>query len=274
MNNIYLKLRRCLKAIREKTDFIPEAGLILGSGLGDYAKDKEVIFELPYGEIDEFPVSTVPGHDGKFIFARIGGKNVVIMKGRVHYYEGYDMSDVVLPVRLMCAMGAKKIILTNAAGGINEAFSPGDLMLITDQISSLVPSPLRGRNCDEMGLRFPDMSEIYTKSLRDAAFSAAEKCGIDLKSGIYIQTTGPNYESPAEIRMYKLWGADAVGMSTACEAIAARHMGAEICGISCISNMAAGISKNPLTHEEVSETGKKAALKFKALLDNLIETAI
>lgn len=274
MNNIYLKLKRCLKAIREKTDFIPEAGLILGSGLGDYAKDKEVIFELPYGEIDEFPVSTVPGHDGKFIFARIGGKNVVIMKGRVHYYEGYDMSDVVLPVRLMCAMGAKKIILTNAAGGINEAFSPGDLMLITDQISSLVPSPLRGRNCDEMGLRFPDMSEIYTKSLRDAAFSAAEKCGIDLKSGIYIQTTGPNYESPAEIRMYKLWGADAVGMSTACEAIAARHMGAEICGISCISNMAAGISKNPLTHEEVSETGAKAAAKFKALLDNLIETAI
>ena len=194
-----------------------------------------------------------------------------MMQGRIHYYEGYEMSDVVLPVRLMCAMGAKKIILTNAAGGMGDGFVPGDLMLITDQISSLVPSPLRGKNCDEMGLRFPDMSEIYTLSLREAAFKAAEKCGIDLKSGVYIQTPGPNYESPAEIKMYKLWGADAVGMSTACEAIAARHMGAEICGISCISNMAAGISKNPLTHEEVKETGAKTAQKFEALITNLLE---
>jgi len=270
MNNIYLKLKRCLKAIREKTDFIPEAGLILGSGLGDYASGKEVIFELPYSEIEGFPVSTVAGHEGRFIFAEISGKKVVMMQGRVHYYEGYDMSDVVLPVRLMCAMGAKKIILTNAAGGMGEGFEPGDLMLITDQISSLVPSPLRGKNCDEMGLRFPDMSEIYTKALREAAIKAADKSGITLKQGVYIQTPGPNYESPAEIRMYKLWGADAVGMSTACEAIAAKHMGAEICGISCISNLAAGISKKPLTHEEVKETGEKTAQKFKALIDNLL----
>ena len=270
MNPVYEKLIKCRDSVRTHTDFVPEISLILGSGLGDFADNIEIVKIVDYKDIEGFPVSTVAGHEGKFIFAEISGKKVVMMQGRVHYYEGYDMSDVVLPVRLMCAMGAKKIILTNAAGGMGEGFEPGDLMLITDQISSLVPSPLRGKNCDEMGLRFPDMSEIYTKSLREAAIKAADKSGITLKQGVYIQTPGPNYESPAEIRMYKLWGADAVGMSTACEAIAARHMGAEICGISCISNLAAGISKKPLTHEEVKETGEKTAQKFKALIDNLL----
>ena len=193
------------------------------------------------------------------------------MQGRVHYYEGYDMSDVVLPTRLMGMMGAKKIILTNAAGGINETFSPGDFMMITDHISTHVPSPLIGPNMDEIGTRFPDMSEVYSKKLQDIVRKSAGECGIDLKEGVYIQLTGPNYETPAEIRMCRILGGDAVGMSTACEAMAARHMGLEVCGISCITNMAAGVSDRPLDHQEVQEIADKVSGEFKKLITAVIE---
>lgn len=273
MNKRYEKLEKCYKCIREKTDFVPEIALVLGSGLGDYAESASVNVELtvPYSEISGFPTSTVLGHKGQFVFGTVNGVKTVIMQGRVHFYEGYDISDVVLPVRLMGMMGAKVLFLTNASGGINENFQCGDFMLITDHISSLVKSPLVGENIDELGVRFPDMSEIYDKDLRDIIKKSAEELDIDIKEGVYIQTTGPQYESPAEIRAFKAIGADAVGMSTACEAIAANHMGLKICGISCVSNLAAGISKTPLTHKEVQETADRVAPDFKRLLTESIE---
>lgn len=273
MNKIYEKLEKCYKCIREKTDFVPEIALVLGSGLGDYAESYNVNVELivPYSEISGFPTSTVLGHKGQFVFGTVNGVKTVIMQGRVHFYEGYDISDVVLPVRLMGMMGAKVLFLTNASGGINENFQCGDFMLITDHISSLVKSPLIGENIDELGVRFPDMSEIYDRDLREIIKKSAEELDIKLKEGVYIQTTGPQYESPAEIRAFKAIGADAVGMSTACEAIAANHMGLKICGISCISNLAAGISKTPLTHKEVQETADRVAPDFKRLLTESIE---
>ena len=273
MNKVYQQLEKCLKYIQKKTDFVPEIALVLGSGLGNYAEttDVHIDFTIPYSEISGFPVSTAPGHKGQFVFATVNGVKTVIMQGRVHFYEGYDISEVVMPIRLMGTMGAKVLFLTNAAGGINENFQCGDFMLITDQISSLVKSPLIGENIDELGVRFPDMSEIYDKVLRNIIKKSAEELGIKLKEGVYIQTTGPQFESPAEIRAFKAMGADAVGMSTACEAIAANHMGMKICGISCISNMAAGISKNPITSNEVNETADRVAPDFKRLLTESIE---
>mgnify|MGYP000155156411 CR=1 FL=1 len=227
---------------------------------------------VQYAEIEGFPVSTVKGHKGRFVFGYVGETPVVIMQGRVHYYEGYDMSDVVLPTRLMGMMGAKKIILTNAAGGINETFSPGDFMMITDHISTHVPSPLIGPNMDEIGTRFPDMSEVYSHRIQDVIRNAASECEIDLKRRRVRSATGPNYETPAEVRMCKIWGGDAVGMSTACEAMAARHMGMEIGGISCITNLAAGISKEKLDHKEVQETADRVSKDFKRLVTKIIET--
>lgn len=273
MSKIYKKLEKCYKCIREKTDFVPEIALVLGSGLGDYAEGANVNVEMtiPYSEINGFPTSTVSGHKGQFVLGTVNGVKTAIMQGRVHFYEGYSISDVVLPIRLMGLMGAKVLFLTNASGGINQSFECGDFMLITDHISSLVKSPLVGENIDELGVRFPDMSEIYDKDLRDVIKKSADELDIKLKEGVYIQTTGPQYESPAEIRAFKTLGADAVGMSTACEAIAANHMGMKICGISCISNLAAGISKTPLTHKEVQETADRVAPDFKKLLIESIE---
>lgn len=273
MSKIYKKLEKCYKCIREKTDFVPEIALVLGSGLGDYAEGANVNVEMtiPYSEINGFPTSTVSGHKGQFVLGTVNGVKTAIMQGRVHFYEGYSISDVVLPIRLMGLMGAKVLFLTNASGGINQSFECGDFMLITDHISSLVKSPLVGENIDELGVRFPDMSEIYDKDLRDVIKKSADELDIKLKEGVYIQTTGPQYESPAEIRAFKTLGADAVGMSTACEAIAANHMGMKICGISCISNLAAGISKTPLTHKEVQETADRVAPDFKKLLTESIE---
>lgn len=266
MNTVYEKLMRCYEGVRKKIDFVPEIALVLGSGLGDYANDIQVVAELDYREIDGFPVSTVPGHDGKYIFGYVNKVPVVCMKGRVHYYEGYAMSDVVLPIRLMKLMGAKVLFLTNASGGINKAFQGGDFMLIRDQIASFVPSPLIGPNVEELGVRFPDMSEIYQKDLQKIIKRTAKTLEIPLQEGVYIQLTGPNYESPAEVAMCSVLGADAVGMSTACEAIAANHMGMKICGISCISNMACGITANPLSHKEVQETADRVAPLFKKLV--------
>ena len=264
------KLQACVKSVREKTDFKPEVGVILGSGLGEFADEIKAEAIVPYTEIEGFPTSTVSGHKGRFVFGYVENVPVVIMQGRVHYYEGYPMADVVLPTRLMGMLGAKKIFLTNAAGGINESFGPGDLMLITDHITTAVPSPLIGPNIEELGTRFPDMSEVYTPALQDVIREAAKECGIALKEGVYVQTTGPNYETPAEIRMYRGWGGDAVGMSTACDAMAACHMGLEVCGISCITNMAAGISTEKLDHKEVQETADRVAKDFKNLVGKVI----
>lgn len=266
------KLQTCLASIREKTDFKPEVALILGSGLGDYADGIQIETTVDYTEIEGFPVSTVTGHKGRFVFGNVGDVPVVIMQGRVHYYEGYPMSDVVLPTRLMGLLGAKKLLLTNAAGGINENFRPGDFMMLTDHIATGVPSPLIGPNLDELGPRFPDMSEVYSHRIQDVIRNAASECETDLKEGVYVQLTGPNYETPAEVRMCKIWGGDAVGMSTACEAMAARHMGMEIGGISCITNLAAGISKEKLDHKEVQETADRVSKDFKRLVTKIIET--
>ena len=265
------RLLKCKRIIREKTNFILEIAIVLGSGLGNYAEKMEIVTEISYTEIEGFPVSTVAGHDGKFLFGYIGEKAVVMMKGRVHYYEGYEMEDVVLPIRLMKMLGAETLILTNAAGGIDSSYIPGDLMLIEDQITSFVPSPLRGQNLESLGTRFPDMSRIYDSELKAIAEKIAQKQHLDLKQGVYLQTQGPNYESPAEIKMYAACGAHAVGMSTACEAVAARHMGMRILGISCISNMAAGILDQPLNHLEVQETANKIQSTFEQLISGIIE---
>ena len=270
MNADYEKLMKCYECVQQKISFRPELALILGSGLGDYADTMEVVETLDYHDIEGFPVSTVPGHKGRFVFGYAGGVPIVAMQGRVHFYEGYRPQDVVLPVRLMKLMGAKVLFLTNAAGGINRSFSAGDLMLITDHISMSVPSPLIGENIEELGVRFPDMSEVYSRRLQKIVENAAVTAGVPLRRGVYIQTTGPQYETPSEIRTYERLGADAVGMSTAIEAIAARHAGMEICGISCISNLAAGISVNPLTHKEVQETADRVAPLFKRLVTQAI----
>lgn len=270
MNADYEKLMKCYECVQQKISFRPELALILGSGLGDYADTMEVVETLDYHDIEGFPVSTVPGHKGRFVFGYAGGVPIVAMQGRVHFYEGYRPQDVVLPVRLMKLMGAKVLFLTNAAGGINRSFSAGDLMLITDHISMSVPSPLIGENIEELGVRFPDMSEVYSRRLQKIVENAAVTAEVPLRRGVYIQTTGPQYETPSEIRAYERLGADAVGMSTAIEAIAARHAGMEICGISCISNLAAGISVNPLTHKEVQETADRVAPLFKRLVTQAI----
>jgi purine-nucleoside phosphorylase len=244
--------------------------LVLGSGLGDLAEQIEQVATLDYGMLEDFPQSTVPGHKGRFIFGYIEHTPVVIMQGRVHYYEGYSMEDVVLPIRLMHAMGAKTLFLTNAAGGIANGYCCGDFMLITDHISCFVPNPLLGENEEEFGVRFPDMSEVYDKSLQQLIRSCAKELAIPLQEGTYLQLTGPSYETPAEIRMCKALGACAVGMSTAVEAVAANHLGMKICGISFISNLAAGINDHPLSHEEVKAAADEAGPRFQALVKTVI----
>lgn len=272
MNAIEEKLKKCYEYIRSRTDFVPRAALILGSGLGDFAEGIEAAEIIDYGDIPGFPCSTVQGHKGRFIFGNVMGVPTVIMQGRVHYYEGYSMSDVVLPVRLMRLLGAETLVLTNAAGGINQGFSAGDLMVIRDHIASYVPSPLIGANIESLGTRFPDMTGVYDRELSARIVSAARELGIGIREGVYLQTTGPQYETPAEILAYRSLGADAVGMSTACEAIAARHCGYKICGISCISNLAAGMSGRPLTHEEVKETADRVGKDFSRLVNALVAT--
>ncbi len=260
------QLEQAFASVKEKISFRPEAALILGSGLGHFAETVEIVETLDYKDIEGFPVSTVPGHKGRFIFGYVQDVPMVIMQGRVHYYEGYSMKDVTLPIRLMKLMGAKLLFLTNASGGVNMEFQAGDFMLMTDHISSFIPSPLIGANDEEMGPRFPDMSDVYNKEIRQVIRRVADEQMIPLKEGVYVQLTGPAYETPAEIRMVRALGADAVGMSTVCEAMVANHMGMKVCGISCITNMASGILPQPLSHTEVQETADRVAPLFERLV--------
>ena len=266
MDARYEKLLKCRDYVRSRTDFVPKAALTLGSGLGGFASEVDVACEVPYADIPGFPVSTVPGHAGKFIFGMLRGVPVVCMQGRVHYYEGYELSDVVLPTRLVRMLGAEILFLTNASGGVNPEYDAGDFMLITDHIMTFFPNPLVGANIEELGTRFPDMSDVYDPALCVIIRDTAKKEGIALREGVYCQLTGPCFETPAEVRMLGVLGADAVGMSTAVEATAARHCGLRVCGISCVCNKGAGLSPTPLTHEEVQEAADKAAPLFKRLV--------
>lgn len=266
MNGAYGKLLECYESVRGRIPVRPRVALVLGSGLGGYGERMEVKEQISYGEIAGFPVSTVPGHEGRFLFGYVNGVPVVAMQGRVHYYEGYSMEDVVLPIRLMKLMGAEILFLTNAAGGLNPGFQAGDFMMITDQIANFVPSPLIGPNLDSLGPRFCDMSQVYDTGLQKILRQTALDLEIPLREGVYIQLTGPNYETPHEVRMCRILGADAVGMSTACEAVAARHMGMKICGISFISNLGCGMTDQPLSHREVQAAADKAAPFFEKLV--------
>lgn len=260
-----------IEEIRKFTDEIPETAIVLGSGLGALADTIEITATVPYSEITDMPVSTAPSHKGQFVFGKIGGKNVVLMQGRLHLYEGYSPSQVVMPIRLMRLLGAKKLILTNACGGINRNLSVGDFMMIKDHISCFVDSPLIGKNIDEFGTRFPDMSNAYDKELQKAIKIVAKNNNITLHSGVYAQLKGPQFESPAEIKMLSLLGADAVGMSTVTEAIAANHCDFKVCGISLITNLACGILDKPLSGEEVNEAAHKVAPQFEKLIKETVK---
>lgn len=251
---------------KEIINFQPEIGLILGSGLGFFADDRiEVEGRVPYGGIEGFPVSTVPGHAGQFVYGRLHGKRVLCMQGRFHFYEGYSMAQLTLPIRLMHGVGIKTLLVTNAAGGINRDYAPGDFMLLSDHINFLGTNPLIGDRSED-GVRFPDMSAVYDSELRSRLKTWAATHGQDLKEGVYLAATGPSFETPAEIRAFAALGADAVGMSTVPEAIVARKLGLRVLGISCITNAAAGISGNPLSHEEVTETADRVRPQFADLL--------
>ena len=264
------RLQSCCGQIRKMTDFQPDVALILGSGLGAFADEIRPVATVDYKDLEGFPVSTVPGHKGRFVFGYVEDVKVVVMQGRVHYYEGYSMEEVLMPTRIMGMLGAKILFLTNASGGIAPTLSAGDFMLISDHIMSFFPNPLIGKNDDRLGTRFPDMSHVYNESLGEIIRKAAGRLEIPLKEGVYVQLTGPTFETPAEVRMLGILGGDAVGMSTACEAAAANHMGMQVCGISCIANKAAGLSKTPLTHAEVQETADRVAPLFKKLIWNSI----
>lgn len=264
------KINNAIAYIRSKTDFKPAVALVLGSGLNDFAKEIQTECVIHYKDIPSFPVSTVAGHDGCFIFGYLENTPVVVMKGRVHYYEGYTMEEVVMPIRVMKLLGANILFLTNAAGGINMTFTPGTLMAINDHITLTIPNPLIGKNKEALGTRFPDMVEVYNKKLISILHkSALEECVL-LKDGVYWQYQGPCYETPAEIRLMRILGADAVGMSTVCEAMAANHMKMKICAVSCITNMASGITGKPLSHEEVNEVASRVKGDFTRLVKRSI----
>ena len=270
MDKEWERVYTCMEAVRARTDFVPKVGLILGSGLGGFGEQIRVVEEISYKNIPGLPVSTAPGHVGRFLFGYVGETPVMVMQGRIHMYEGYSSQEVVIPVRLMRLLGAEILFVTNAAGGTDPDWKPGTLMLLADHISVFVPSPLLGRNNDDMGERFPDMTAVYDKGLRDVIRAAARKVDVDMKEGIYCQLTGPQYETPAEIRMITMLGAKAVGMSTVVEAIAARHCGMKVCGVSLISNHAAGISPVPLSGDDVIAAGNEAAPRFTALIKEAV----
>lgn len=270
-NTYYEKLLRCRDAAdRLSGGFRPRIALTLGSGLGPVAEAMDVRAVVPYGEIDGMPVSTVPGHAGQFLFGYIGGVPVVCMQGRLHYYEGWDVHDVVLPERVMGLLGAKTLFLTNAAGGLDPAMTTPSLMVISDHIMLHFPNPLVGPNLDELGPRFPDMSAVYDPAIRRLLRRKGEDMGLPMTEGVYVQVTGPSFETPTEVRFLGSIGGGAVGMSTACEAVAARHMGMRVCGVSCITNKGAGLSSGALSHQEVIEAGNLIGPRFSALVTAVI----
>ncbi|QTL98488.1 purine-nucleoside phosphorylase [Iocasia frigidifontis] len=260
---------RITEIIKQKLTEKPQIGLILGSGLGKLANEIEEQRVFKYQDIPDFPVSTVPGHAGRLIAGRLEGKAVIAMQGRFHFYEGYTMKQIILPVLVMKLLGIETLIVTNAAGGVNKDFNPGEFMLISDHINMMGTNPLIGQNFEEFGPRFPDMSEAYNKGLLKLARETAEQLGITAREGVYAAVTGPSFETPAEIRFFANNGVDAVGMSTVPEVIAARHMSVNVLGISCITNMAAGILDQPLSHEEVIETTEKVKENFVSLIKGI-----
>lgn len=270
MSNIKQQVQEAVSFIEQQIGFRPEIGLILGSGLGIIANLIEEATAIPYHTIPHFPVSTVEGHAGELVAGHIGGKPVVMMKGRFHLYEGYTATYVTFPVRVLKALGVNQLIVTNAAGGVNAEFEVGDLMLITDHINNMGTNPLIGPNDKELGDRFPDMSEAYSKRLIQLAREVAVSKEYTFREGVYMGNLGPTYETPAEVRFARVIGADAVGMSTVPEVIAARHAGMEVLGISCITNKAAGILEQPLSHEEVMEAAEQVKPKFLQLVLGII----
>jgi len=265
------KLNRAAAHVRSLVSLEPTVGVILGSGLGTLVDAVDVVAAIPYGDIPGALASTVIGHSGRLVFAKIGSTPVVMMQGRNHYYEGHSLEDVVFIPRLMAKLGARAVAVTNAAGGINAEYAAGDLMMISDHINYLGANPLRGPNDDELGPRFPDMTDIYSKELRAVGREVAASMGVTLREGVYLATSGPSYETPAEIRAFRVMGADAVGMSTVPEAIAYSQMGVKVLGISCITNMAAGILDQKLNHVEVLETTTRVQKEFTALMLALLE---
>jgi purine-nucleoside phosphorylase len=268
----YNQIQNAASFINDKLKQQPKIGLILGSGLGVLADDIENPVKIPYNEIPGFPVSTVEGHAGQLVCGQLSGVEVIAMQGRFHFYEGYSMDKVTFPVRVMKELGIEKLIVTNAAGGVNESFEPGDLVIITDHINNMGTNPLIGPNDSRFGVRFPDMSEAYSKKLRAVAKEVADKNNLHVKEGVYFGNPGPVYETPAEVRMIRTMGGDAVGMSTVPEVMVARHSGIEVLGISCISNMAAGILDQPLSHDEVIETTEKVKSSFLLLVNEIVKT--
>ncbi|SHM81967.1 purine-nucleoside phosphorylase [Caldanaerovirga acetigignens] len=266
----YGELKKSAEYIKYRVMLQPKIGVILGSGLGDFADGLEERVVVPYAEIPGFPVSTVKGHKGNLVFGRVKGRNLAVMQGRFHLYEGYPIEKVVFGVRVLGLLGIKVLIVTNAAGGINESFCPGDLMVIKDHINMSGENPAAGEEIPEIGPRFFDMTYAYDEGLRQKAKTAFEEIGVEYKEGVYAFMRGPSYETPAEIRMLKTIGADAVGMSTVPEVIAARQMGIRVLGISCITNMAAGILDKPLSHAEVLEVSEKVKEKFVRVLSSII----
>lgn len=271
MKNVYEKAVKAAEHLMETMGTKPELGIILGSGLGPLAEAVENPGEIPYSDIPYFPRSTVEGHEGKLVWGTLSGRPVLLMKGRFHYYEGYDAGRLVFHIRVFKLLGIDNLLVTNAAGGVNRSFRPGDIMLINDHIGFFAPSPLRGENIKEFGVRFPDMSEAYSRELLDIAEKAAAAEGLEIKEGVYAFARGPMYETPAEIRAFRALGADAVGMSTVPEVIAASHAGMRVMGISCITNMAAGVLDRPLRHGEVMETAKASEKKLVALVKKVVE---
>jgi len=267
----YDRVEEAATAVRARCAGLPDTAIVLGSGLGDFADTLRDAIATPYGDLPHWPASKVVGHAGRLVIGNVAGQRVAALSGRAHFYEGHDLSTVVFATRVMGRIGVKQIILTNAAGGINTLFSQGALMIIDDHINLLGSNPLVGPNDERFGPRFPDMSEVYSRRLRDIAVAAAKAKGVPVSHGVYVAVHGPSYETPAEIRVFRTIGADAVGMSTVPEAIAARHMGMEVLGISCITNMAAGVQPQPLVHDEVMATARRVRGSFIALLEGIIE---
>lgn len=266
------KFTAAAEYLKAHVDLRPTIGLVLGSGLGDYADTLENSVRIPFADIPGFPLPTIEGHAGALVFGRKHGKTVVMLQGRIHYYEGLSMREITLPIRVLAALGVKQLVLTNAAGGVNTSFHPGDLMLIADHINYSGMNPLIGPNLDAFGPRFPDMSDLYTAGLRAAIREAAKEAGIPLQEGVYAMYSGPNYETPAEIRMFRVLGADAVGMSTVPEALVAGHCGMQVVGVSCVTNMAAGVLPLKLDHSDVMESAARVHDTFQNLMDVIVKT--